>query len=118
METLQMSAKERARLEVFGRVKAGDITLVKASEIELSPGEAFVGTLSGVGCGGIRAPLARSVLESASGPGGEGEGVDAVPGEVRGLRSHVGSGMPGGGRSESGGSASDSLRSSSAPPPD
>ncbi|WP_420823866.1 helix-turn-helix domain-containing protein [Thermogutta terrifontis] len=28
-----MSAKERARLEVFGRVKAGDITLVKASEI-------------------------------------------------------------------------------------
>jgi len=33
METLQMSAKERARLEVFGRVKAGDITLVKASEI-------------------------------------------------------------------------------------
>jgi|GEM_PF-1184668 len=33
METLCMSGKERARLEVFGRVKAGDITLVKASEI-------------------------------------------------------------------------------------
>ncbi|HQF14898.1 MAG TPA: hypothetical protein PLS55_13490 [Thermogutta sp.] len=40
---------------------------------ELSPGEAFVGALSGVGCGGIGAPVARSVLESASGPGGEGE---------------------------------------------
>ena len=37
METLKMSVKERVRLEVFGRVKGGDITLVKASELlELS----------------------------------------------------------------------------------
>jgi len=33
METMQMSAKERARLEVFGRVRAGDVTLVKASAL-------------------------------------------------------------------------------------
>jgi transposase len=33
METIRMSAKERARLEVFGRVRAGDLTLVKASEL-------------------------------------------------------------------------------------
>ncbi len=33
METIQMSAKERARLEVFGRVRAGDVTLVKASKL-------------------------------------------------------------------------------------
>ena len=33
MEALTMSAKERARLEIFGRVKAGDLTLVKASEL-------------------------------------------------------------------------------------
>ena len=33
MEPIQMSAKERARLEVFGRVLAGDVTLVKASEL-------------------------------------------------------------------------------------
>jgi hypothetical protein len=33
METFRMSEKERARLEVFGRVKAADITLVKASEL-------------------------------------------------------------------------------------
>ena len=33
MEPLTMSVKERARLEVFGRVSAGDLTLVKASEL-------------------------------------------------------------------------------------
>jgi hypothetical protein len=33
MEIIQMSAKERARLEVFGRVRAGDMTLVKASAL-------------------------------------------------------------------------------------
>lgn len=33
MEDLLMSAKERARLEIFGRVSAGDLTLVKASEL-------------------------------------------------------------------------------------
>jgi hypothetical protein len=33
MEPIQMSAKERARLEVFGRVRAGDVTLVKASDL-------------------------------------------------------------------------------------
>jgi len=33
METLQMSAKERARLEIFCRVRGGDVTLVKASEL-------------------------------------------------------------------------------------
>jgi len=33
MEPLLMSAKERARLEVFGRVSAGEITLTKASEL-------------------------------------------------------------------------------------
>ena len=33
METISMRAKERARMEVFRRVKAGDLTLVKASEI-------------------------------------------------------------------------------------
>lgn len=33
MEPLLMSAKERARLELFGRVSAGDLTLVKASEL-------------------------------------------------------------------------------------
>jgi hypothetical protein len=33
MEPIQMSAKERARLEVFGRVREGDATLVKASAL-------------------------------------------------------------------------------------
>lgn len=33
METTPMSAKEQARLEFFGRVKAGDVTLVKVGEI-------------------------------------------------------------------------------------
>lgn len=33
METISMSVKERARLEVFSRVRAGAMTLVKASEI-------------------------------------------------------------------------------------
>ncbi len=33
METISMSAKERARLEVFSRVRAGEMTLVKAGEI-------------------------------------------------------------------------------------
>src|SRR5438270_8954734 len=32
METILMSYKERKRLEAFSRVKAGDLTLVKASE--------------------------------------------------------------------------------------
>ena len=31
METILMSRKERKRLEAFGRVKAGDLTLVAAS---------------------------------------------------------------------------------------
>jgi hypothetical protein len=33
MEALTMSSKEVARLEILGRVKAGDLTLVKASEL-------------------------------------------------------------------------------------
>lgn len=33
MEPIQMSGKERARLAVFGRVRAGDVTLVKASAL-------------------------------------------------------------------------------------
>lgn len=33
MERIPMSAKERARLEVFGRVRAGDMTLVKAGAL-------------------------------------------------------------------------------------
>ena len=33
MEPLLMSAKERARLEIFGRVSAGEITLPKANEL-------------------------------------------------------------------------------------
>ena len=33
METLTMSLKERDRLEVFGRVKRQELSLVKASEL-------------------------------------------------------------------------------------
>ena len=33
METISMSRKERKRLEAFGRVKAGDLSLVTASEL-------------------------------------------------------------------------------------
>ncbi|MGD9854691.1 MAG: helix-turn-helix domain-containing protein [Planctomycetaceae bacterium] len=33
METLAMSVKERRRLEVFSRVREGELTLVKASEL-------------------------------------------------------------------------------------
>ncbi len=33
METLAMSEKERRRLELFGRVRGGEVTLVKASEL-------------------------------------------------------------------------------------
>jgi hypothetical protein len=33
METISMSRKERKRLEAFGRVKSGDLTLVAASEL-------------------------------------------------------------------------------------
>ena len=33
METILMSRRERHRLEVFSRVRRGEITLVKASEL-------------------------------------------------------------------------------------
>jgi len=33
METLAMSKKERRRLELFSRVREGEVTLVKASEL-------------------------------------------------------------------------------------
>ena len=35
METLRMSAQERARLEVLGRVKAGAISLVLCDSLNL-----------------------------------------------------------------------------------
>jgi hypothetical protein len=33
METLSMNRKERRRLELFSRVRAGEVTLVKASKL-------------------------------------------------------------------------------------
>src|SRR4051812_5917544 len=98
METLAMSGKERRRLEVLSRVQAGEVSLVKGGRVagaELPPGEAGVGSLSGVGGRGTGAWPAWSGFESACSTAPQGAGVGTLSGEVHRVWAHAGGRMDG-----------------------
>ena len=105
METISMSRRERHRLEAFSRVRRGEITLVKASELlglSYRQAKRCFGTLSGGGGQGAGPSFARAAVEPPGRRAAEAAGSVAVREEVRRLRSDAGGGMPGGGRRRDG----------------
>ena len=101
METISMSQRERHRLEAFSRVRRGEITLVKASELlglSYRQAKRCFGALSGGGRPRVGPSPARAAVEPPGRRSKETAGLGRVREEVRGLRSDIGDGMPEGRR--------------------
>src|SRR2546427_12615380 len=87
METLAMSDPERRRLEVLGRVRRGEVTLVKASEL-VGLGYRQMKRLwtryrQGGGRGGV--PRLRGGASNRRQAAGPGRGCALCPGDAAGF---------------------------------
>ena len=86
METISMSQRERHRLEVFSRVRRGEITLVKASELlglSYRQAKRCVGRYRREGDKGLVHRLRGQRVESPGRRAAEAAGSIAVREEVR-----------------------------------